>query len=67
MKNGNGVLHLNPLEKGHHIVAHVFIESGDRLVANYKFWFHNQCASDPDTLPLTAGKLMGIAGHMIWF
>ena len=38
------------------------IKSGNRLVANQEFWVHDEGACNADSLPLTTGEFVRIAG-----
>ena len=56
---------LNILHEVHHLRLNGYVQCRDTLIRDDQLRVHDQRPGNADTLPLTAGELMGITGRML--
>ena len=59
-KVGDSELVLQILEQVDHLSLNRYIEGGHRFITDNKFWSQGYGSSNPDSLALTTGELIGI-------
>ena len=59
------LLSLELLQQVQHLCTDGNVQSGDRLVSHYQFRLHDHRTGQTDSLALTAGEFVGIAGQML--
>ncbi len=63
---GQPELILQILEQINHLGLYWNIQRGHGLIADDQFGIKRQRSGDPDSLPLAAGELVGIATHVLF-
>src|ERR1700687_5721520 len=59
---GQAEVALQLCQKVDDLCAHADVESGDGLVAHHELWPEGESSGDADTLALSAGEFVGVAG-----
>ena len=65
MQHGNFMLLLYSLEEVHHLVTHILIECGDRLIKKENSRLNRKSAPKRNSLPLSPGNTVDRASEKI--